>query len=325
MNKEITNTYPPESVGSQMSTKVPVCAPEDSYSDIIDIISNGSWNSIRNVYVVDDKGKLIGYIDLTEARHDGSEKAEKIMKTALSCLNPHNDQERAVFLAVKDNMAALPVIDKSGHFLGVVTARTIIGIMHEEHLEDALLNAGIRDGGSDIVKLTTARIGMIFKVRSPWLTSGLLIGLSLGFIGSLFEETLNQSIALAFFIPVVAYIAGSVGTQSSTITIRALAVMKINYTRYIYKEFLTGLLLGLLLGAVGAVGAFLISGDMPIAIVVGLALFAASVIAALLATLIPLVFTKLGKDPALGSGPIATALQDVTSIIVYFLIAAAIL
>lgn len=325
MKKHNDKEYTPESVGQIMSARIPTCTIDDTYGDIIEIVSRGSWDSIRNVYVIDASGKLAGYIDLTDAKVDDSMTAGAIMKPVSSQLNPRDDQEKAVFIAVKDNMAALPVVDKGGHLLGVVTARTIIGIMHGEHLEDALLNAGIRDAGSDIVRLTTARVGIIFKSRSPWLAGGLLIGLSLGFIGSMFEETLNQSIALAFYIPVVAYIAGSVGAQSSTITIRALAVMKIDFSRYIYRELFTGVLLGMLLGLLGSMGALLISQDLTIAAVVGLALFAASAIAALLATLIPLIFTKIGKDPALGSGPIATALMDVVSVFVYFLIAAVII
>lgn len=321
MDKKTNTEYAPESVGSKMSVKVPVCGPDDTYAQIIKNISDDDWDSIRNVYVVNGAGKLLGYIDMTDAKPDYNLTAQGMMETGSSILHPDNDQEKAVFMAVRDNMAVLPVTDKNGHFLGAITARTVVSIMHEEHLEDALLSAGIREEGSDIVKLASARAGMIFKRRAPWLVAGLFIGLSLGLIASLFEGILNESIALAFFIPVVAYIAGSVGAQSSTITVRALATIKLRYGRYLVKELLIGFLLGMLIGVLGGVGALLIIGQVKIAMVVGLALFAASSVAALLSVSIPFLFNALGKDPALGSGPIVTAFLDVISIVIYFLIA----
>lgn len=318
-------TYPPQTVGSRMSTRLPLCGPDDTYQQIVESLDDDDYQSVRNVYVLDGQHKLLGYIDTGVLMlHKSHKKASEIMQSADVVLHPHADQEKAVFLAVKNDVVTVPVVERDGRFLGTITAHTIIDIMHEEHIEDAMLTAGVRGKGSDIVKLASERAGLVFRVRAPWLLLGLVIGLSLGFIASFFEETLSESIALAFFIPVVAYIADSVGTQSGAITVRSLAVLKLNYWRYAAKELVVGFLLGIFLGIAGGLGALLISGSGPVALAVGLSLFAASTLAATLASLIPFIFKKLGKDPALGSGPLATALQDVLSIVIYFLIASAI-
>lgn len=197
--------------------------------------------------------------------------------------------------------------------------------MHEEHLEDALLASGIRGSGSHILRLATSRYREVLKARAPWLVFGAAVGLGLGLIASMFEATLKESVAVAFFIPVVAYIADSVGTQAEAITVRALATLKIKSGTYMLRELIIGMLLGIMLGAIGLGGAWLISGSLRIGIVVGLSLFAASTIASVLASLIPIALQAMKIDPALGSGPIATALQDVISVLIYFLFALALL
>jgi magnesium transporter len=325
MKNEIS-TYPAESIGSLMTTEVPTCHPAETLAEVFQKIASRTWRSVRNVYVVDSAAKLRGYIDMAAIiQSDHTIEAEEIMQPLTLFLHPHDDQEKAVFLAVKDDIVTIPVVDADRRFLGAVTAHTIIDIMHSEHIEDALLTAGVHSHGSNIVKLMSERVELVVKVRAPWLFIGLLAGLGLGLISSWFEEELQKSIALAYFIPVVAYIADSVGTQAEAIVVRALATIKINPVRYLLKELFVGGTLGAVLGAFGAMGALAISQQIKVALVVGLALFFASTVAAVMAVSIPILFKKLGKDPALGSGPLATAFQDIVSVVIYFVLAVLIL
>lgn len=320
--------YPPETIGSVMSRNIPTFRPNTSLHTMLRRLATQSWDSIRTMYVVDDEHQLLGVIDLPGlAQQNHTATAEELMRKATDVLHPHDDQEKAVFLAVKDNDAVLPVTDSHNRLLGAVTARSIVSIMHEEHIEDALLSSGIRRGkqGLRITKLATERTGLIVRSRAPWLIVGLVTGLGLGLISSLFEKSLQETIALAYFIPVVAYIADSVGTQSEAIAIRALATLKINFWRALRKELLVGLALGVIVGMLGFAGAYLVGRSFDIALVVGLSLFVASTVAAVLAVIIPMAFKAAGKDPALGSGPVATAIQDVISIVIYFLFAALII
>jgi magnesium transporter len=145
--------------------------------------------------------------------------------------------------------------------------------------------------------------------------------LLLSVISSQFEATMQETIALAFLPPVIAYIADSVGTQSEAIAIRAFAITDVDYGSYIQQELLVGIALGAMIGILGGVGATVIATSPQIGFIVGLSLFVSSAVATVLASVIPIGFILLDVDPALGSGPLATALQDAFSIAIYFLLA----
>lgn len=319
MNKA---TYPPESIGSRMSTNVPVYQSSTSFESVKDAVFQKKWASIRNIYVVDNDNKLVGLVDLANIAIDKqSSTLAELMQEPTATLRPDADQEKAAYLAIKNDEAAIPVVDKHGSFLGAITAHAIIDILHEEHIEDALLSAGIRESSSGVLKLIKARTSLLVSSRIPWLVIGLALSMGLGLIASLFEETLEKSIALAFFIPVIVYVADSVGTQASTIAVRALAITKLNFFRYLQKELAVGVILGLIMGTLGALGAAAIGQSTDVALVVGLTLFTACTLATTLASAVPFTLKRFGKDPALGSGPLATVLQDILSLVIYFLIA----
>ncbi len=307
-----------------MTTKVLTISQHHELKDVFKAIAEQSWADIQYAYVVDADKKLIGTVDLASfSKAQASRRVADLMVAPVVTLHPMADQEKAVMVAVKDDITAVPVVGDDGQFLGAVVAHELIDVMHAEHLEDALLTAGVRRGksGLQIAKLASARISSVFTIRAPWLIVGLVAGLGLGLISSFFEKQLQETVALAYFIPVVAYIADSVGTQSEAITVRSLALLKLNPITYVFREFLVGTLLGLLVGVLGGFGAFAISQSAIIGLIVGLSLFVASAVAAAIASLIPMVFKAFGKDPALGSGPLATAIQDVISVLIYFLFA----
>lgn len=326
MEEACLNHYPDESAGSRMTSNVLTASETDSLGDVLKSIAKQSWEDVRYAYVTGMRNKLVGVVDLS--RSEGAEadaSMRELMADPKTTIHACDDQEKAVLLAIKHDVTAVPVIDDHHVFLGALTPREIIDIMHEEHLEDALLSSGIRGRGSHILRLATSRYREVVRARAPWLIFGAAVGLGLGAIASAFERTLQESVALAFFIPVVAYIADSVGTQAEAITVRALATLKIRSRTYMLRELVVGLLLGVMLGLIGLAGAWVISRSFDIALVVGLSLLAASTIASVLASLIPISLKALGIDPALGSGPLATALQDVLSVLIYFMFAVIIL
>lgn len=319
--------YAPESAGSVMTTAVPTCKPTSTRQEVVANLVGNLWEDLHYIYVVDDRTKLLGWVrivELVQLAIDADIKS--ITRPVTAQLAPSDDQEMAVFLAVKNDLDEVPVIDDHGRLLGAVVARSIIDIMHNEHVEDALLSVGIRRGkGMNLVKLAQSRLLPVIFTRAPWLIVGGIVGVALGFVASWFESSLQETIALAFFVPVVAYAADSVGTQSEAITVRALATLKLSLGVYLVREVAIGFSLGTVLGVLGGIGAWLVTGAADMGLVVGISLLAASTLASALASLIPITFKSLGKDPALGSGPLATALQDIISIIVYFLVAMLIL
>ncbi|SIR97435.1 magnesium transporter [Haladaptatus litoreus] len=308
-------------ITSITSTKIPTCQSGDTVAAILEQLVGNQWESADTIYVLKDR-RLIGRIDITNLLQAAdTTHASRLMERAKARMHPDADREHAVFLAVKEDRDEIPVVDGDGRLIGAVTSQAIIDTMHREHLESALLSAGIQKTGIKITDLASARVRFAVRSRAPWLLFGLVVGLFLSVISSQFEATLRETIALAFFPPVIAYIADSVGTQSEAIAVRAFAVMDIDYGPYLLRELFIGLIIGSMIGVLGGLGATFIAGSLQIGVVVGLSLFVSSAVATLLASLIPIGFILLDVDPALGSGPLATALQDIISIVIYFLFA----
>jgi magnesium transporter len=160
--------------------------------------------------------------------------------------------------------------------------------------------------------------------RLPWLVIGLLgsAGAALLVRGS--EADLASDVRLAFFIPGIVYMADAVGTQTEALVIRGLSV-GVSIRRVFRLEILTGLLVGLILAVVTWPTLWLVLGSAPLATTVSLALVAACAVATVIAMSLPWLVTKLGRDPAFGSGPLATVIQDLLSLVIYFLIASAVM
>ncbi|HAT9777351.1 TPA: CBS domain-containing protein [Legionella pneumophila subsp. pneumophila] len=319
-------SYSAESAGGLMVSSVPIANIFDTASDLIKILSSKDWGNIQTVFVLSEGEILIGLIPISKilaAKRNATVK--QLMTTPKLCIDPSLSQEKLVREAIKADVESVPVIDKDGKLLGVVLADKIIDVLHTEHLEYFLRSSGIRGKGSHILELATSNLLFTLKARLPWLIVGLVVGIGLGVIARGFERTLQQNIALAFFIPVIAYIADSVGTQTETIFIRAITILKINIFAYLFKELIIGMVIGGFLGLLGGIGAIIISQDSLIGLVVGISLFLAVTVSTVLACLTPIIFNIYRKDPALGSGPLATALQDIISVSIYFIVATLIL
>lgn len=166
----------------------------------------------------------------------------------------------------------------------------------------------------------TERVSQLIKLRLPWLILGLVGGIvTTLFIGQ-FERLLSEQIQLAFFIPIIVYLSDAIGTQTEDIYIRNLARKRVRFIKYFTKEFFLGLIFGAIFGVCVGFFSFIWLGDFQISLSVGLAMFLSASIATLIAIIIPTVFFEENTDPATGSGPIKTVIQDFVSILIYFLI-----
>ena len=168
-------------------------------------------------------------------------------------------------------------------------------------------------------------VGLLLRLRVPWLIIGLIGGTAASFIVSRFETVLSDNISLAFFLPVIVYMSDAVGTQTETIFVRDLAKGTASFTGYLIKEFALGLVIGTIFGIlIGLISYFWI-GSVGIALTVGLAMSVNVALAPIIALLVPEILFKEHTDPALGGGPFTTIIQDIVSIFVYFLIATIVL
>lgn len=161
--------------------------------------------------------------------------------------------------------------------------------------------------------------------RIPWLAIGLMGGIVATLISSKFEHLLAANINLAYFIPVIVYMADAIGTQTETIYVRNLAKTQIKLSSYLFKELLLGIFLGILFGSLIGLFAYIWFGKISTALTVGAAMFASMAIAPAVALLVPALLHKENYDPALGAGPFTTVLQDLISLSIYLFIASVII
>lgn len=174
---------------------------------------------------------------------------------------------------------------------------------------------------------STENVSLLLRLRLPSLIIGLIIGGLITILISRFQRVLNQQLSLAFFIPVVVYMADAVGTQTETIFVRNLSIKKqAKLSVYVIKELFLGAIIGLIAGALVSIFAYLWLNSVGLALTVGLAMLASITIAAVLAIFIPTIIHKIANiDPAVGAGPFTTVLQDLITVIIYFVIASLII
>ncbi len=309
-----------------MTALVPTAQESDTVSQIHDMLSaeNKSLTSINYVYILDAERKLVGVLSIheifTAAR---TTKAGDICKKSpLVFVHPQTHQERIAYLALQHRIKAIPVVDHDGIFLGEVTSDAILRILHKEMHEDSLKRAGIRHPDALHSNVLTLSLFSSFKHRIPWLLLGLIGGLLMAKVIGFFEQTLEQNLALAAFLPLIVYMSSAVGTQMETYIIRDLATeQKLRIQPYLLRNILIVFFIGIALSFLLFLLFGIFSGPWYLAFVLSASLFASVLSSLCTGLLIPLAFSKLSLDPADASGPVATIIQDTMSIVIYFGIA----
>jgi magnesium transporter len=235
-------------------------------------------------------------------------------------VSPYTDQEHTASLALTHGVSAIPVVDEQARLLGVVPPVALLAILRHEHVEDLHRLAGIRREtvhARDAIEAPPMRRA---RDRLPWLLVGLFGSMIATFVVTRFEAALQAKVAIAFFVPGIVYLADAIGTQTEAIAVRGLSLSTVPIGRLIGGELRTGLLIGLVLGALTFPSIWLIFGDPALAGAVALAILAAGTAATTIGLVFPWLLAKAGMDPAFGSGPIATIVQDVLSLLIYFLV-----
>jgi magnesium transporter len=227
------------------------------------------------------------------------------------------DQEQAAWHAVQHGESALAVVDRDGRFAGLIPPDRLLQVLLIEHDEDTSRQGGYLKGTSIAIHASEEPLKQRFLHRMPWLLLGLGAALVAADIVGWFEERLQQQLIFAFFIPSIVYLADAVGTQTETLVVRGMSV-GVPMARIVRHEIYTGVAVALAL-AVAAYPLILWRwSNADAALVVALAIFAASSIATVVAMVLPWLLDRFDLDPAFGSGPLSTVIQDLLSIVIYF-------
>ena len=276
------------------------------------------------LYVVDEYGKLVGVSSLRQLVVVAPETPLKdFMTTEVFSVRTDTDQEEVAELVERYDILAVPVVDNTNRLVGIVTVDDVIDIIRHEATEDILRMAG---AGEEFIETQT--IYKSTKIRLPWLFASCLGGIIAFFIINHFEDSLNQVVYLAAFIPIIMGMGGNIGTQSSTIVVRGLATGRLNIRdiwAVVSKELAVGFILGLIYGIlIGSVAQFRYRVDL-LALAVGLSVVTSMAVAALIGSFVPMAFARVNIDPAVATGPFVTTAMDIISVFFYFLIATAFL
>jgi magnesium transporter len=293
-------------------------------ADVRDALEKSRYDSASHI-VACDQQRFVGLLrleDLLVATPDRL--IGDLVDRDTPVVAPGVDQEVAAWRAVRRKQSALAVVDGEGRFVGLIPPDRLITVLLAEHEEDLARLGGFLHRTDAARASSEETVSRRFLHRIPWLLVGLAGALMAADIVGLFESRLQRSIMLAFFIPGIVYLADAVGTQTETIVVRGLSI-GIRLRRMVRRELLAGAAIGTALAVVTGGFVWWRWGDPRMAVCVALALLAACSTATVTAMLLPWIFDALGLDPAFGSGPLATVIQDLLSITIYFAIAAAVL
>jgi magnesium transporter len=304
--------YPEDSAGRRMQTEFIAVPPSWTVGDVIDHLRETVDLPDRffELYVVDEARKLLGAVGLDRLlRTQRPVPIADLMDPDRRRVRATDDQEAVARMFERYNLVAVPVIDDGERLVGVLSHDAIIDVIEEEAEEDIRALGGVtRDEELSQPILRVAR------GRFAWLFVNLLTALLAAWVISWFEGSLQKMVALAVLMPIVSDMGGNAGTQTMTVTVRALATNQLdrsNAWRIIRREFTIGLINGVGFAVVLGVIAAAWFHITDLGLVIGLAMVIVLAAAALGGIFIPLALVRLGVDPAVASGPFVTTITDV--------------
>ena len=314
--------YPEDSAGRMMQTDLIAVPPFWSVGQTIDYMREASDLPERfyEIFVVDPAYHLIGCVPLNRIlRSKRPTEMEAIVDETMHPIPVAVDQEEVARQFERYNMNSAPVVDPDGRLVGVITADDIVEVVQEEASEDILAMGGV--GGESMVDT----VWETTRLRFSWLVANLITAIVASIVISFFEATIEQMVALAVLMPIVASMGGNAGTQTMTVAVRALATHDLgpaNAMRVIWRECAVGLLNGLLFAVIMALIAYFWFGSDGLGLVIGVAMVVNLFAAALAGILIPLGLDALDLDPAIASGVFVTTVTDVVGFFAFLGLAA---
>jgi magnesium transporter len=304
-----------------MARDVLVVEPSSTASQVCERLKERRYDSISDIAVCDGS-HLRGMVKIEDLMAaPGDTVLADLMDADPPVVRHGVDQEVVAWKAVMHGEGALAVVDDDGRFLGLIPPQRLLAVLLAEHDEDMARLGGFMKGSAGAREATLEPTHVRLWHRLPWLIVGLLGAVAAALIVDGFEERLREEVLLAFFLPGVVYLADAVGTQTEALVIRGLSV-GVTVRDVVARELATGVMAGTILGTLFFPIGMLWWGEADVVLAVSCSLFIACSVATGVATALPWLFSVAGQDPAFGSGPLATVIQDLLSILLYFSVAA---
>lgn len=322
--------YPDGSAGAIMTTDVAMVPETLTVGEALKELARQSEDSetVYYLYVVSDSGHLRGVISarqLVSKLGKPDTPISSLMETDVIVASVTEDQEETARKVARYDLLAIPVVDEQRRMLGIITHDDVLDVLREEAVEDAHRIGAVAPLEESY--LDTHLYTLSWK-RGLWLTilffTGSLTALAMRHYAAIQEEW----IWLGWFVPLIISSGGNSGAQSATLVITAMATGDValkDWARVIWREFSVGILLGAFLGMIAMIGAWLVLGNVAHAVIPALTLLLVVVCGTLAGSLLPMIFRRLGLDPALMSNPFVAAIIDVLGIVIYMRLALAML
>ena len=294
-------TFPENSAGRLMQRELAVVPTTWTVGETIDFMraSDQLPDDFYDLYIVDPKHNPVGWVPVSRVLRtrrpvDLTEIMEEDMKTIMVDM----DQEDVAYVFRQYGLYSAPVLDNAGRLVGTITLDDVVHIIDEEAEEDIMKLGGVSE--TDIF----SDLKDTAKARGSWLVVNLITAIIASAVIGLFEATIEQIVALAVLMPIVASMGGNAGTQTLTVAVRAIAMKDLsaaNAKRFIGKEVLVGVINGVLFAVLAGAVAWLWFGSQAIGVIIGAAMIINMIVAGLSGTLIPLSLERFGVDPAVAS------------------------
>ena len=316
-------SYPEDSAGRMMQREMVMLPPYWTVGQTVDYLR--SLDPVDNqdfylIMVIDQNLHPVGEINVGRLlRANRPVRLSEIMNTDFRSVPVHMDQEEVAMLFRHYSMVASSVVDEEGRLVGVITLDDIVDVIDEEAEEDLMALAGVSDASIRSSLVET------FQGRAGWLFLNLLTAVLASLVIGIFETTLEQVVALAVLMPIVASMGGNAGTQTVTVAVRAIAMQEFSTqsaVRFAIRELLVGGANGVLFAIIAGAVAYIWFGDLAIAAILGGAMIVNMVIAAITGTMVPLSLVRFGVDPAVASSVFITTITDVVGFFVFLGLAA---
>lgn len=315
--------YPDNSAGSIMTTEYVDLQKNMKVSEAIEEIrkTGKDKENIYTCYVTGENGVLEGVLSLKEliAKKD-TILIEDIMNKNFVSVNTNDDQEIVADLFKKYDFIVMPVVDHENRILGIITIDDVMDVVDQEVTEDFHKMAGITSPTDDSYLKTN--VFTMAKQRIGWLAVLMISDTISGNIIQGYEKVLAKSIILTAFIPMLMSSGGNVGSQSSTVVIRSLALGEISPKdafKVIKKEFFIGIMVSIVLSALNFIRLITLEKTNPtIALIVSLTLVFTIIISKLVGALLPLGAKIVKADPAVMATPLITTISDAVTLVIYF-------
>lgn len=304
--------YDEETAGGRMTTRTVTVRESATVSEALDEIRRqaAEVDDFYQVFVVDGVHRLVGILpfkDLVVSRAD--RRVREFMEPADIAVSPEQDQEEVARLMARYNLPSVAVVDEAGRLLGRVTFDDVIDVVEAETTEDLLKFGGVPGDEELAAGWRTA-----VRSRLPWLYLNLLTAFLAGGVVYLFQSTVQRTIALAIWMPIIAGMGGNAGTQALAVTVRRLALGLIPthlFGRVVGKEVLVGVVNGLAIGGVVGLVAALVGDEPRLGLVVFLAMTGNLLVAGFAGGFVPVLLERCRVDPAIASSIFVTTFTDV--------------